>query len=64
MKNSKSGFTSSEVLFTIFLLFCGYGWIANMVKVFLTVNDPATGKFILRMIGIFIAPIGIILGYF
>lgn len=42
--------------------FWGYVW--NIVKLAGIVDDPITGMFVLRAIGIFIFPLGIILGYF
>lgn len=40
-----------------------WGWIANVVAIAGTVNDPITGMFVLRCIGIFVAPLGSILGF-
>lgn len=41
-----------------------YGWIANIVDIIHTVSDPITGMFILRCVGIIVAPVGAIMGYF
>ena len=38
------------------------GWIANLVKIFLT-DDILTGEFVLRIIGVFAVPLGAILGF-
>jgi len=38
-----------------------YGWIMNIVTLFHA--DALTGNVILRAVGIFIAPLGAILGY-
>jgi len=40
------------------------GWIANIVAIVGAVSDPITGMFILRCVGIFVAPLGAILGFF
>jgi len=40
------------------------GWIMNIVSIVHAVNLPITGMFILRCIGIFVFPVGGILGYF
>ena len=40
------------------------GWIANVVAIVGTVNDPLGGMFILRCVGVFVAPLGSILGFF
>lgn len=40
------------------------GWALNLMAVFNTVNDPVTGTFIIRCIGVIVAPIGALLGWF
>lgn len=47
-------------------IFCAiaYGWIANVVKIFLALGDPVTGWFIFRIVGAIFAPLGAVLGYF
>jgi hypothetical protein len=40
------------------------GWIMNLVTIFNTAHVELTGMFILRIVGIFVAPIGGVLGYF
>jgi hypothetical protein len=39
------------------------GWIMNIMTIWNTYDLPLTGKFVLRIIGIFVFPIGGILGY-
>lgn len=41
-----------------------YGYISNIVDIISMVNDPITGMFILRCVGIVVYPLGAILGYF
>ena len=41
----------------------GYGWIMNIVKIVNTGFDVFTGMLIARCIGVFIAPLGAVLGY-
>lgn len=64
MKTQK-GFTIVERLSVIVILagFGGCGWIANIVKIVGIVSDPITGMFILRCIGIFVPPVGAVLGF-
>ncbi|HET8688447.1 MAG TPA: hypothetical protein VFM18_17690 [Methanosarcina sp.] len=50
------------IIFTIWLAAI-VGWINNIVVIFHTASDPITGVFILRIAGIFLAPLGAILGY-
>lgn len=39
------------------------GWVMNIMSIWNTIDNPLTAKFILRVIGIFVAPIGAILGW-
>ena len=39
------------------------GWISNIIKLAQSGFDPLTGMVVLRAIGVFIAPIGSILGF-
>lgn len=39
------------------------GWIANIVKIFGMSFDPLTAEAVLRVIGVFVFPIGGIMGY-
>lgn len=59
----QKGFTLPTMIgLCVFLLAVG-GWVANIIKVFGAVSDPITGMFILRVVGIFAAPVGAVLGY-
>lgn len=42
----------------------GVGWIWNIVKIIDTCCAVIDGMLVMRIIGIFIAPIGAIVGYF
>ena len=39
------------------------GYIWNIVKIVGAISDPITTMFILRVVGAFAAPLGVILGY-
>ncbi len=39
------------------------GWIANIVKVLGDAGNPITGWFIARIVGVFLPPVGSVLGY-
>ncbi len=41
-----------------------YGWAENILKIIHTMDDPVTGLFIARIAGVFLAPLGAILGLF
>lgn len=40
------------------------GWIANLVKFFYMLDGGVSAMFIARIIGIFVAPLGSVLGFF
>ena len=65
MKHSQKG--SSDVGSLVFLAVIAaavVGWIMNVIEIVQTVSDPITGMFILRCVGIVVAPLGAVLGYF
>lgn len=64
MKTKQKGTTLVELLTLIVYVAGIIGWVWNIIKIFHAVNDPITGVFILRVVGIFAAPLGVILGYF
>lgn len=39
------------------------GWIMNIIKIVGAIADPVTAMFILRCVGIIVAPLGAILGW-
>lgn len=51
-------------LLIVICLWLGFAvaWVANIVKLVHIVNDPVSGMMILRAIGIFVAPLGALLG--
>lgn len=40
-----------------------YGWIANIVIIAGSNFSEITGMLVLRVVGIFVAPLGVVLGY-
>lgn len=62
MKYQK-GFTAFEIILALFTLFGIGGWVANIIKLTGMSFDPLTGMVVARVIGIFFAPLGAILGY-
>ena len=40
-----------------------YGWVMNIVKVFGSSFDPIAGQVVLRVVGIFVPPLGAVMGY-
>jgi len=55
---------TAYTLFVFVLMVAGVGgWIANIVKLTDMAFDPLTGMVVLRFIGIFVAPLGAVLGF-
>lgn len=40
-----------------------FGWISNVVKLFGAATEPLTAMFIIRCLGVPVAPLGVVLGY-
>lgn len=64
MKNQK-GFTLLEVSFTLACVVGLIGWVMNIVEL---INAPVVAQWgameVLRVVGIFVAPLGGVLGWF
>jgi len=64
---NNKGFTVIEMMIVLFLTVaapaCLYGWVANIVKLFHSTFDPITGAIMLRVIGVFLTPLGVVMGY-
>jgi hypothetical protein len=62
------GFTINELLGVLFFvgiaLGGAVGWVWNILKLMDLTFDPITGLAIVRIVGIFIPPLGAIAGYF
>lgn len=67
MKFKQAGYTLIELLMGVFLLVivpaAAIGWVWNIVKLVGMTLDPITGLLIVRVVGIFIPPLGAIVGY-
>jgi len=63
MKRFQQGFTAVELFIVALVLLGGGGWIANIVKLVGMDFGAITGMLIVRAIGIFIAPLGAVMGY-
>jgi hypothetical protein len=62
--NKQKGFTVVELVGVLIVFFFGVGWIMNIVKIVDSGFDVITGMFVARCIGVFVAPLGAVLGYF
>ena len=63
MKLKQAGFTAFEALVGLLLVLGVGGWIANIVKLVSMPLDSITGLLIVRAVGIFVAPLGSVLGF-
>lgn len=67
MKSLQRGFTAIEMvicfLWGVALVGVG-GWVANIVKLIGMDLGSVTGMLVARAIGIFVAPLGAVLGFF
>jgi hypothetical protein len=52
------------VFYLVLLALIGYGWIMNIVTISGSSFSDITGVLVLRVVGIFVAPLGAVLGYF
>lgn len=59
----QKGFTIIELLFSLAFIAGFIGWIMNIVDIVHAIHNPITLMLILRMVGIFIFPLGMVLGY-
>ena len=61
------GYTIIELLIGMFFFViipaAAWGWVWNIVKLVGMTLDPITGMLIVRVIGIFIPPLGAVVGY-
>lgn len=57
------GFTIIEMLVVVLVLVGGAGWIWNIVKIVGSDFGAITGMLVMRVIGVFVAPLGCVLGF-
>ena len=60
----QQGFTLPQLIVVLVILAGGWGWVWNIIKLISMSLDPITGLLIVRAIGIFVFPVGMIVGYF
>lgn len=60
----QQGYVSAELVIAAIVIIGFVGWISNIIKLIYSDFDPLTGMVVGRVIGIFFAPLGAILGYF
>lgn len=61
------GYTLSELIiglfFAVVVVGGGIGWVWNIVKLVGMSLDPLTGMLIVRAVGIFVFPVGMVVGW-
>jgi hypothetical protein len=63
-KDRSLSFNAGYILASLVLIGAsGYGWFANLFRVVHMWDDPVTAQFLLRVLGIFFPPLGVVLGY-
>ena len=62
-RNNQQGHAVIALVFILLWVAAIIGWVFNILEIVNTVNLPINGMFILRCVGIVIAPLGAILGY-
>ena len=56
-------YISAGVLAIITILLGLIGWVRNIIQLFTATFHPLTGEIVLKIVGIFIAPLGAIMGW-
>lgn len=62
--NNQSGFIGKIILVVLLWVVGLIGWIMNIVRLIDCNFDPIHAEVVLRVIGIFVAPMGSVLGFF
>lgn len=63
----QTGCTLIELMMTLVIPIAAaglWGWVWNIVKLISMSFDPITGMLIVRVAGIFVPPLGAVVGYF
>jgi hypothetical protein len=63
MKKTQAGFPITELLVVVLLVAGAGGWIANIVKLVAMNMDHITGMLLVRAVGIFVVPLGVVMGF-
>tara|TARA_R110002020_G_scaffold210667_2_gene416858 strand:+ start:694 stop:891 length:198 start_codon:yes stop_codon:yes gene_type:complete len=56
-------YIATGALIVITMILAAIGWVRNVIQLFTSTFDPLTGEIVLKIVGIFIAPLGAIMGW-
>jgi hypothetical protein len=60
---TRSGDVMALLFYLALIIGIVYGWISNIVIIAGSNFSEITGLLVLRVVGIFVAPLGVVLGY-
>jgi hypothetical protein len=60
----QKGFALGELLLVLFYIAVLAGWVMNIGQILRMLDAPVTVLLVLKIIGIFVAPLGVVLGWF
>jgi len=52
-----------SAVYVLVLAVVAYGWVMNIVELLVRADEMSIGVLIVRAIGIFVAPLGAVMGY-
>ncbi len=64
MKSLVNAGLGAFILYFVLVIAFIFGWIMNIIDIIHTLHGPINAMFIARIAGVFVAPLGAILGYF
>ena len=53
----------ASLVWLVIVIAAGYGWVMNIITLAHSSFDVITGMLVLRVVGIFVAPLGTVLGF-
>mgnify|MGYP003341023507 CR=1 FL=1 len=63
MSSKEQGAIIAAFVWLAIVVAATYGWVMNIVQLYHSSFSEITGQLILRVIGIFVAPLGSVMGY-
>lgn len=63
MSSSEAGAIGAALIWLVIVVAAVYGWVMNIIQLYHSSFNDITGQLILRVVGIFVAPLGAVMGY-